>query len=78
MTATPRTSPKFMSAEYFRKSVDESKGISGTVTGPAPVAATRPRQALAARSATGRAREDHDDQQRGHGNEPERFITTPA
>src|SRR5690349_19077334 len=32
-TATASTSPRFMSAEYLRKPVSASKGISGTVTG---------------------------------------------
>src|ERR1700730_12295293 len=31
LTATPRTSPKFMSGEIFRKSTDESNGIVGTL-----------------------------------------------
>src|SRR4051812_48587517 len=39
LTAMPSTSPRFMSAEYLRKSGLESKGISGTVTGGGTVAA---------------------------------------
>ena len=42
LTATPSTSPKFMSAEYFRKSVDESNAISGTVTGAGAAATPEP------------------------------------